>query len=165
MTPSYPDNVTQLFTTPVKPLPQPKRGEKLDQNIAHFVRVLRRAGLCVGPAATLDCVEASKAIDIGNRVEFYHALASCLVKNPEDRYLFDQAFHIFWRNPRLMEKMRDLLLPSLTRETDTDEDEEPTSRRVDEAFGTVDKKFTQKSSKRFDKCCDWFWSYNRSTSY
>ena len=66
MTPSYPDNVTQLFTTPVKPLPQPKRGEKLDQNIAHFVRVLRRAGLRVGPAATLDCVEASKAIDIGN---------------------------------------------------------------------------------------------------
>ena len=55
------------------------------------------------------------------------------MKQPEDRLVFDQAFHIFWRNPRLMEKMRDLLLPSLTRETETDADEEPTSRRVDEA--------------------------------
>jgi uncharacterized protein with von Willebrand factor type A (vWA) domain len=58
------------------------------------------------------------------------------VKQPEDRMVFDQTFHIFWRNPRLMEKMRDLLLPSLTRETERDADEEPTSRRVDEALGS-----------------------------
>jgi len=135
MTSSRPDNVTPLFGAAGRQAPRPKRGEKLDRNIAHFVRVLRRAGLRLGPAATLDCIEASQTIDIGNRVEFYHALASCLVKNPEDRLVFDQAFHIFWRNPRLMEKMRDLLLPSLTRETDAAEDEEPTSRRVDEAFG------------------------------
>ena len=135
MTSSRPDNVTPLFGASGRPAPRPKRGEKLDRNIAHFVRVLRRAGLRIGPAATLDCIEASQAVDIGNRVEFYHALASCLVKTPEDRLVFDQAFHIFWRNPRLMEKMRDLLLPSLTRDTDAAEDEEPTSRRVDEAFG------------------------------
>ena len=135
MTSSRPDNVTPLFGASGRSARRPKRGEKLDRNIAHFVRVLRRAGLRIGPAATLDCIEASQAVDIGNRVEFYHALASCLVKTPEDRLVFDQAFHIFWRNPRLMEKMRDLLLPSLTRETDAAEDEEPTSRRVDEAFG------------------------------
>jgi hypothetical protein len=63
-------------------------------------------------------------------------MSSCLVKQPEDRLVFDQAFHIFWRNPRLMEKMRDLLLPSLTRETERDADDEPTSRRVDEALGS-----------------------------
>ena len=141
MTPPQADNVTPLFGATGRPVPRPVprsvRGEKLDQNIAHFVRVLRRAGLRIGPAATLDCIEASQAIDIGNRVEFYHALASCLVKSPEDRLVFHQAFHIFWRNPRLMEKMRDLLLPSLTRDTEADEDEEPTSRRVDEAFGSA----------------------------
>ncbi|MGB1177268.1 MAG: hypothetical protein ACPG48_07360, partial [Candidatus Puniceispirillaceae bacterium] len=96
------------------------RGMKLAENITHFVRTLRRAGMAVGPATVLDCVEASREINIGNRDEFYHALASCVVKRPEDRLLFDQAFHIFWRNPRLMEKMRDLLLPSLTRETERD---------------------------------------------
>ena len=151
MTSSYPDNVTPLFGAPrqkpVKPTaddgkpagkrpPRGYRGEKLDQNIAHFVRVLRRTGLRLGPAATLDCVEACRTVDIGSRAEFYHALSSCLVKQPEDRMVFDQTFHIFWRNPRLMEKMRDLLLPSLTRESERDADEEPTSRRVDEALGS-----------------------------
>lgn len=147
MTSSYPDNVTPLFgaprhktagnLTPHRP-PRPlHRGEKLDQNIAHFVRVLRRAGFRIGPAATLDTIEACQAIDIGNRSEFYHALASCLVKQPEDRLLFDQAFQIFWRNPRLMEKMRDLLLPSLTRETEGDPEEDPTSRRLDEALNAA----------------------------
>jgi len=135
MTSSRLDNVTPLFGATVRPATPPRRGGKLDQNIAHFVRVMRRAGLRAGPAATLDCVEACRAIDIGNRVEFYHALASCLVRNPEDRLIFDQAFHIFWRNPRLMEKMRDLLLPSLTRDSGADEDEPPTSRRLDEALG------------------------------
>ena len=151
MTSSYPDNVTPLFGAPrqkpAKPTtdggkpagkrpPRGYRGEKLDQNIAHFVRVLRRTGLLLGPAATLDCVEACRTVDIGSRAEFYHALSSCLVKQPEDRMVFDQTFHIFWRNPRLMEKMRDLLLPSLTRESERDADEEPTSRRVDEALGS-----------------------------
>ena len=147
MTSSYPDNVTPLFGTPrhkaaAKATPSRQaypvqRGEKLDQNIAHFVRVLRRAGLRIGPAATLDAVEACQAIDISRRSELYHALASCLVKQPEDRLLFDQAFHIFWRNPRLMEKMRDLLLPSLTRETEGDPEEDPTSRRLDEALNAA----------------------------
>ena len=151
MTSSYPDNVTPLFGAPRqkpskraagggkpagKRSPGGHRGEKLDENVAHFVRALRRAGLRLGPAATLDCVEACRTVDIGNRVEFYHALSSCLVKQPEDRLVFDQAFHIFWRNPRLMEKMRDLLLPSLARETERDADDEPTSRRVDEALGS-----------------------------
>ncbi len=113
--------------------PKAWRGMKLAENITHFVRTLRRAGMDVGPAAVLDCVESSREIDLGNRVEFYHALASCVVKRPEDRLLFDQAFHIFWCNPRLMEKMRDLLLPTLAREGEPEEPL-PTARRVDEAL-------------------------------
>ena len=113
--------------------PKAWRGMKLAENITLFVRTLRRAGLDVGPAAVLDCVESCRQIDLGNRGEFYHALASCVVKRPEDRLLFDQAFHIFWRNPRLMEKMRDLLLPTLAREGEAEEPP-PTSRRVDEAL-------------------------------
>ena len=77
MTTSHSNNVTPLFGARGRPAPRPTRGEKMDQNIAHFVRVLRRAGLRIGPAATLECIEASQTVDIGNRVEFYHALASC----------------------------------------------------------------------------------------
>ena len=109
------------------------RGMKLAENITLFVRTLRRAGMAVGPAAVLDCVEVSREIDLGKCDEFYHALACCLVKRPEDRLLFDQAFHIFWRNPRLMEKMRDLLLPTLAREGEA-EQAPPTARRVEEAL-------------------------------
>lgn len=162
MTSSCPDNVTPLFGGPRQKAPRReaggreagsrvrtgrearreadtrlRRGEKLDQNIARFIRVLRRAGLRIGPAATLESIDACTAVDIGNRTEFYHALASCLVKQPEDRLVFDQAFHIFWRNPRLMEKMRDLLLPSITRETEGDPEEDPTSRRLDEALNAA----------------------------
>ena len=119
------------------PVPLPsvsaERGKRLADNITLFVRSLRRAGLAVGPAAVLDCIAASREIDIGRREEFYHALASCLVTCPEDRPLFDQAFHIFWRNPRLMEKMRDLLLPTLAREGE-EQDPPPAARRVDEAL-------------------------------
>ena len=85
MTTPYPDNVTPLFGAPRPQVPRPRRGEKLDQNITHFVRVLRRAGMRTGPADTVNCVEACQVVDIGNRSEFYHALSSCLVKQPEDR--------------------------------------------------------------------------------
>ena len=55
------------------------RGEKLADNVAHFVRLLRRAGMTVGPATVIDCVAATTTIDLGRRTEFYHALASCVV--------------------------------------------------------------------------------------
>ena len=51
---------------------------------------MRRAGV-PGLATVIDCVEAVGLIDIGRRDQFYHALASCIVKRPEDRP-FDQAF-------------------------------------------------------------------------
>ena len=114
---------------------RPVRGRKLADNITLFVRTMRRAGVPVGPATVIDCVEAVGLIDIGRRDQFYHALASCIVKRPEDRLLFDQAFHIFWRNPRLMEKMRDLLLPTLAREPQEGDETSQTARRVDEALG------------------------------
>ncbi|MEC8515013.1 MAG: VWA domain-containing protein [Pseudomonadota bacterium] len=119
------------------PLPRARRsvrGRKLAANITLFVRTLRRAGVSVGPATAVDCVEAARLIDIGDRDQFYHALSSCIVKRPEDRLLFDQAFHIFWRNPRLMEKMRDLLLPTLSREPEDGDEQPQTTRRVDEAL-------------------------------
>ena len=70
---------------------QDYRGEKLADNIAHFVRMLRRVGLKIGPATVLDCVAAGTSVDLGSQTEFYHALASCVVKRPEDRQLSNWA--------------------------------------------------------------------------
>ena len=43
---------------------------RLADNIVHFARVLRKAGLKLGPAAVTDAIEAVQAIGIGEREEF-----------------------------------------------------------------------------------------------
>ncbi len=82
---------------------------KLADNVVHFTRLLRGAGLRLGPASALDALAAASAVDVFHRDELYWALHSVLVKRPEDFDLFDQAFHLFWRNPQagnpLLEEM------------------------------------------------------------
>jgi uncharacterized protein with von Willebrand factor type A (vWA) domain len=72
---------------------------KLADNIVHFTRLLRGAGLRLGPASALDTLAAASAVDVLQRDELYWALHAVLVKRPEDFDLFDQAFRLFWRDP------------------------------------------------------------------
>ena len=74
-------------------------GERLAANVVHFTRLLRRAGLRVGPGDTLDAQRAVAAIDIVQRDEFYWALHAVLVRRHADHALFDEAFRLFWRDP------------------------------------------------------------------
>jgi uncharacterized protein with von Willebrand factor type A (vWA) domain len=74
---------------------------RLAENIMHFVRLLRQAGLPVGPDRTLDAVAAVKAVGVAHRTDFREALAAVLVSRQEHLALFDQAFDLFWRNPKL----------------------------------------------------------------
>lgn len=106
-------------------------GGKLAANIIHFVRVLRRAGLPVGPKQALDAVRAVELVGIRQRDDFYHALSSVLLTRRDQREIFDQAFQVFWRNPKFLERMIGLMLPSMT----NPEDEAPQlSPRVAEAL-------------------------------
>lgn len=70
---------------------------RLPENIAHFARALRAAGLPVGPGAVLDAIAAVEAGGLGSRQDFYWTLHAVFVKRHEHTILFDQAFHIFWR--------------------------------------------------------------------
>ncbi len=94
------------------PLLEDRPGGKLAENIVHFGRVLRASGLPVGPGRILEAMRAVEAVGIARRDDFYWALFSVLVNRRDQRELFDQAFHIFWRNPRLLERMLSVLLPS-----------------------------------------------------
>ena len=87
--------------------------ERLAENILHFSRVLRAAGLPVGPAKVIAALEAVEAVGIENREDFRAALAAVLIERHEQQALFDQAFELFWRNPRLLERMLQLLLPKV----------------------------------------------------
>ncbi len=98
----------------------------------HFGRALRAAGLPVGPGKVLAATEAVRAVGVANRSDFYWALHAVFVNRRDQRDLFDQAFHIFWRNPQLLEKMMGLLLPEM-RSPDAPAGEEM-SRRLAEAL-------------------------------
>ena len=83
----------------------------LADNVLHFVRLLRAAGLPVGPAKVIDALAAVEAVGVGNRTDFREALCAVLVSRREHLELFEQAFDLFWKNPKLLEKMIAVLLP------------------------------------------------------
>jgi uncharacterized protein len=78
---------------------------KLAENIMHFARMLRKAGLPVGPGAVVDALEAVQSGALTSRQDFYWALHAVFVKRHEHDPLFDQAFHVFWRNPKMAERL------------------------------------------------------------
>jgi uncharacterized protein with von Willebrand factor type A (vWA) domain len=88
-------------------------GERLAANVVHFTRLLRRAGLRVGPGDTLDAQRAVAAVDIMARDQFYWALHAVLVRRHTDHALFDEAFRLFWRDPMGMHSAMSLLLPQV----------------------------------------------------
>lgn len=71
-------------------------GGNLPANLMHFARVLRDAGLPVGPDRVIDALRAVEFAGIGRRDDFYWTLASVLINRREQLELFDQAFHAFW---------------------------------------------------------------------
>jgi len=96
------------------PLRSARSGEphaRFAENVVHFVRLLRRAGLPVGPAKSLDALAAVEATGVANRVDFREALSAVLVSRHEHLALFEQAFDLFWRDPKLLERALEQLLP------------------------------------------------------
>jgi uncharacterized protein with von Willebrand factor type A (vWA) domain len=104
----------------------------LAENIVHFARVLRRAGLTVGPRQVLDAIEAVDLAGLRSRTDFYWLLHATLIKRHADHAIFDQAFHVFWRDPQLLDKMMALMLPEIR--LAEDDDAEKANRRISEAL-------------------------------
>ena len=98
----------------------------------HFARLLRGCGLPIGPGKVLAAVDAVRAVGITSRADFYWTLHAVFVNRRAHRELFDQAFHVFWRNPRLLERMMSMLLPEF-RYPDQERGKE-LQRRVGEAL-------------------------------
>lgn len=77
----------------------------------HFARLLRGAGLRIGPDRVVDCVKALELADCNRREDWYWTMSAVLLSKEEQRPIFDQAFRIFWRDPQLVQKMMQALLP------------------------------------------------------
>lgn len=104
---------------------------RLTLNLMHFARALRAAGLPVGPGKVLQAVEAVEAVGLSNRTDFYWALHAIFVNRHDQSELFDQAFHVFWRNPDILKKMMSLMLPKVRTEVP---DQPEMSQRLAEAL-------------------------------
>jgi uncharacterized protein len=81
----------------------------------HFARLLRAAGMRVGSDRVIDCVRALEIAGAHQfplrREDWYWTMSAVLLSRQEQRPIFDQAFRIFWRDPKLAERMMQLMLP------------------------------------------------------
>ncbi len=128
------DSLPDVAALTEAPLPS----GRLVENILHFARTLRAAGLPVGPGKVLQAIRAVEVAGIQRREDFYWALHAVLVNRRDQREIFDQAFHVFWRNPKILEKMMSLLLPDVRPSaTGGPEEELELSRRVAEALKPI----------------------------
>ena len=95
---------------PDLPLPD---NPKLAQNITHFGRALRRAGLRVGTGRILDAIRAVQAVGFTSKRDFYWTLHACFVSRPEERIVFGQVFRLYWRDPQYLEHIMAMMLPAV----------------------------------------------------
>src|SRR6516225_4885318 len=112
-------------------------GGALAENIVHFARALREAGVPLGPGAVLDALAAVEAAGIGDRQDFYTTLHAIFVKKHEHSVLFDQAFRIFWKRKGFIEKLIAMLSPRAPSKAETKRPEAGASRVSDALFKSV----------------------------
>ena len=86
---------------------------KLTENITHFARALRKAGLPIGPGRVIDAIRAVAAAGFTEKRDFYWVLHACFVNRPEHRAVFAQIFRLYWRDPRYLEHMMAMMLPAI----------------------------------------------------
>ena len=113
----------------------PAAGGRLPQNLLNFARLLRSAGLPVGADQLLSAGEAVRQVGLASRERVYWALRATLVREPGQFEVFDQAFRLYFRNPRLLEQLMGQLLPTLQRPVDGEAGRQQVARRLRDALG------------------------------
>jgi uncharacterized protein with von Willebrand factor type A (vWA) domain len=88
-------------------------GGRIAENILQFARLLRAAGLPVGPDRVVLATEAVMAAGIERPQVLYWTLHACLVSRFEHKEIFDQAFYLFWKDPNFLHQMLSVMAPSL----------------------------------------------------
>ena len=104
----------------------------LADNVMHFGRVLRQAGLPLGSDRIQLALTALQVAGLESRRDFHDTLAACFIDRVEHRELFEQAFFLFWRDPDLAGRMMAMLLPRVQAKTEAQPP--PENRRLGEAL-------------------------------
>ena len=106
---------------------------KLAQNITHFARALRRAGLAIGPGRVIDAIRAVAVVGFTQKADFFWTLHACFVSKPEEHLIFAQLFRLYWRDPEYLEQMMSFLRP-MVRGTQEERAAAPAEKRAAEAL-------------------------------
>ena len=102
---------------------------KLADNLLYFGRVLRAAGLPVGPGKVIEAIRAVETVGLRNRDDFYWGLHAVFVNRQDQHEVFNQAFLIVWRKPNILAQVLGTEMPGVA----LPDDAEQASRRVSEA--------------------------------
>ncbi|NBT79683.1 MAG: VWA domain-containing protein, partial [Betaproteobacteria bacterium] len=86
----------------------------LTENLVHFARVLRNAGVQIGPDRVLASIAAVEAVGLDRREDIRAALSAVMLDRHEQQVIFDQVFDAFWRDPKLLERLMYLMLPKIS---------------------------------------------------
>ncbi len=105
---------------------------RIAENIVHFARVLRAAGLPVGPDRVVIALKALELAGVEDRARVHAALSAVLIDRHEHQPVFDSAFQAFWRDPNLFERLMYLRLPPHQKGTATAQEQH--QQRVTEAM-------------------------------
>ena len=65
-------------------------------NLIVFAEDLRMVGIPLGSGQLINLIEAFSVVDLGRRLEVYHAMRTSVVTRPEHIPLFDDRFATFW---------------------------------------------------------------------
>ncbi|HEY2630132.1 MAG TPA: VWA domain-containing protein [Usitatibacter sp.] len=93
----------------------------LAENVVHFARILRGAGIPIGTDKVMDAVHALPLTGLERRDDWHATLSALFLTRHEQQPVFDDAFGRFWRDPALEERMRAMLLPKVEGRTPKDE--------------------------------------------
>ncbi|MDE0588328.1 VWA domain-containing protein [Halocynthiibacter sp. C4] len=107
---------------------------RLVENIVHFVRALRKAGLKVGTSQVKSAISAVAAAGFTKREDYYYALRATLVTRPEHLEVFHQVFQMFWRDPEFLERMVRSMLPLMQTMGQEENAPKPAQKRAAEAL-------------------------------
>ncbi|UFN50350.1 VWA domain-containing protein [Roseomonas sp. OT10] len=109
----------------------PDSGGAIPANLIGFARLLRRAGLPVGPAESLAAAEALAVAGIEDRRVVKAALRATLLHRHEHAEIFDHAFELYWRDPEAARHAAAMAALSGVRDK---RKPPPAARRVQEAL-------------------------------
>jgi uncharacterized protein len=79
-----------------RPGTEQRIGDAIVRRLVTFGRILREAGLEVGPGRLQDGLRALDSVRLDDRDEVYHALRCAIVSRRDDLEAFDAAFATFW---------------------------------------------------------------------